>query len=168
MKPTNSKERRSALLRFVGIFALAMIPILFGVYRFARIDSAELKEVRRQVASAGEERKESDELTQKLVEIDNGIGEITKQVGKAANNPVIDQSGEINLKLINLSMKLQELEAMETSATTYSLISSTQQLREEMSNLNMNVYKDLVGRIEGLRRDLSLSQEALIECKARQ
>lgn len=167
MQPTNKKERRNSILKFIAIYLLTILPICIAVYQFARVDSSELDYLRpklRDQQQSEERSEEKDDMQNEIAELIDS--DLKSKIATASQNRSTSQSGEIEgvLKKIDRSLT-QFQEDHEHSEYNESYLYMIEDLRFSIMELNQ-LYGELWQENQDNSNGLDQCEKELEECNS--
>jgi len=151
MKPLNEKERRNGIFKFLGLLLVAMLPLLFLVYEFSRVDATENDRLRKVAAKCDWQSMDNSKIAKTRQLIEDDIDELSRQVQQALNEPnsnnansisaTIDALREHQVQLANQTVGRDSVQ-QHYSVMMGELIPSLLKLNEDLYSEYYNSFRD--------------------------
>ena len=166
MRPINSRERRLQFLKFLALFALAVLPIVLLVHAHGYVDQVENRFLREQYAAKKESMKNENEYNRHLNELVNNVGKLkgTVQAKKdGMETSDYDMSGDIDVEVRQVVDGNNTFKSSQQSAADTALVKIVSDVSYMVGELN-KVYRTKVGKVYAQTKQLEAKESELINC----
>jgi len=161
MKPKNTKERRSAFLKYLALFVVTMLAILFAVYFNFKVPSKENELLKNKVKAVEKEKVFQNKFSEKMTVIKNMLDSLD-----VPGQNVTYQNSLISDKLVDLQKFIPSKDSTyvyDMYSSIVDLYSELQAINGELRSLNsakstIEEYKDALDRC---RSDLKQTERDL-------